>query len=66
MPYIIWNRSCKRCHGQLTIEEAEEGVYLTCIQCAHSERVEEGEIPQLYLNPRPTHKKALVKTSSSV
>ena len=33
MSCIIWNKRCKRCHGNLALESDEYGTYLSCLQC---------------------------------
>ncbi len=33
MSCIIWNKRCKRCHGNLAVEHDEYGTYLSCLQC---------------------------------
>jgi DNA-directed RNA polymerase subunit RPC12/RpoP len=37
MSYIVWSHRCRKCKGQFYLEENEDGKYLTCIQCGHSE-----------------------------
>ena len=37
MSYIVWSQRCTKCKGQFYLEENEDGKYLTCIQCGHSE-----------------------------
>jgi hypothetical protein len=38
---FVWNRNCKKCHGQCYLEKAEDGEYLVCIQCGCTENVTE-------------------------
>ena len=38
----LWLKSCRRCHGDMTLEKDRWGAYRACIQCGHSE-----ELPQL-------------------
>ncbi len=44
MSYIVWSRRCKKCKGQFYLEESEDGTYLVCIQCGHSERIVDQEL----------------------
>jgi DNA-directed RNA polymerase subunit M/transcription elongation factor TFIIS len=62
MPYIIWSRRCKKCKGQLYYEEAEDGKYLTCIQCGYSEKICDEDLAQILEVISPTRKKSLSKT----
>jgi hypothetical protein len=62
MSYIIWNRKCRKCGGQLTFEEAEDGYYLNCIQCAAYEKVNESEVPTFLAAQSRNSKKTLAKT----
>lgn len=55
MPGIIWNRRCKRCHGNLAVEQDEYGSYLCCIQCGAVET--EKPEPVLAYVPDETPKK---------
>jgi DNA-directed RNA polymerase subunit M/transcription elongation factor TFIIS len=60
MPYIVWSQRCKKCKGQFYLEEAEDGKYLTCIQCGHSERIVNQEVANFITAIQPNTKKAAV------
>jgi hypothetical protein len=36
---FVWNRKCRKCHGQCYLEKTEDGEYLVCIQCGCTENV---------------------------
>ncbi len=57
MSYIVWSRKCRKCKGQLYLEENEDGANLVCIQCGHNERVVEQELVQLLSAIQPAKKK---------
>jgi DNA-directed RNA polymerase subunit M/transcription elongation factor TFIIS len=59
MPYIVWSRKCRKCKGQFYLEETEDGSYLTCIQCGHSEKVADEELAALLNVIYPAKKKDL-------
>jgi hypothetical protein len=61
MPYIVWSRSCKKCKGQFYLEEAEDGHYVTCIQCGFSEKIIDPELVALYKAIQPSKKQELSK-----
>ena len=61
MSYIVWTRKCRKCKGQFYMEENEDGHYLVCIQCGHSERVVDEELVALLGAINGTKKKALAR-----
>jgi DNA-directed RNA polymerase subunit RPC12/RpoP len=59
MPYIVWSHKCRKCKGQFYLEENEDGAYLVCIQCGHSEKIKE-QVTTLPSASRPNDKVALM------
>jgi DNA-directed RNA polymerase subunit M/transcription elongation factor TFIIS len=59
MSYIIWSRKCRKCKGQFYLEDSEDGHYLVCIQCGHSEKVVDEELVTLLGAIHSTKKKDL-------
>lgn len=57
MSYIVWSRRCRKCKGQFYLEESEDGAYLVCIQCGHSEKVVDEELVQLLSAIQPAKKR---------
>ncbi|HSW58862.1 MAG TPA: hypothetical protein VLH15_10690, partial [Dehalococcoidales bacterium] len=47
MSYIVWSRRCRKCKGQLFLDECEDGYELVCIQCGHSEIIVDSELVKL-------------------
>jgi hypothetical protein len=63
MSYIIWSRKCKKCKGQFYLEDAEDGHYLTCIQCGYSEKIIDQELVALMKAIQPTKTQEIQKRS---
>ena len=61
MSYIVWSHRCRKCKGQFYLEENEDGNYLVCIQCGHSEIVADSELATLLSAIHPAKKKDLSK-----
>jgi len=59
---MIWKRRCKKCKGQFYFEEAEDGKYLTCIQCGYSEKISDEELAVILSAISPARKKSLTQT----
>lgn len=34
MPYKVLGKGCKKCKGDLYLEQDEDGYYMVCIQCS--------------------------------
>jgi hypothetical protein len=61
MPYIVWSRRCRKCKGQFYLEESEDGKYLTCIQCGHSEKIVDQELVTLISAIQPAVKREVTR-----
>lgn len=61
MPYIVWSRRCKKCKGQFYLEQTEDGTYLVCIQCGHSEVIVDQDLITLLSAIQTSHKKEALK-----
>jgi hypothetical protein len=41
---IVWNRKCKKCKGQMYLDNSEDEDYLVCLQCGHYEKIGDPEM----------------------